>query len=150
KFATDLRLLAHEQEIEEPFETEQVGSSAMAFKRNPMRAERICSLARFVMGLAPMAAQTAATQWLGSTVDDSAARRVYIPQAFLGADAILQVLLNVVPKLAVNTPIIAVHVENALPFMMTENLLMTAVAKGGDRQQLHERIRKASQDVAAE
>jgi adenylosuccinate lyase len=150
KFGTDLRLLSHEQEIEEPIEVEQVGSSAMAYKRNPMRAERICSLARFVMGLPPIAAQTAATQWLERTLDDSAARRLYIPQAFLGADAILRLLLNVTDGLEVHPAVIARHVAEALPYMATENLLMTAVAKGGDRQELHERIRRHSHAATAE
>jgi adenylosuccinate lyase len=149
KFATDLRLLAHEQEIDEPFEAEQVGSSAMAYKRNPMRAERICSLARFVTGLPPMAAQTAATQWLERTLDDSAARRLYIPQAFLGTDAILRLLLNVANGLEVHPAVIGRHVADALPYMATENLLMAAVARGGDRQELHERLRRHSHEATA-
>jgi adenylosuccinate lyase len=149
KFGTDLRLLAHEQEIDEPFEAEQVGSSAMAYKRNPMRAERICSLSRFVLGLPPIAAQTAATQWLERTLDDSAARRLYIPQAFLGADAILRLLLNVANGLEVHPAVIARHVAEALPYMATENLLMAAVARGGDRQELHERIRRHSYEATA-
>ena len=149
KFGTDLRLLAHEQEIDEPFEAEQVGSSAMAYKRNPMRSERICSLARFVLGLPAMAAQTAATQWLERTLDDSAGRRLYIPQAFLGTDAVLRLLLNVANGLEVHPPIIARHVAEALPYMATENLLMAAVARGGDRQELHERIRRHSHEATA-
>jgi adenylosuccinate lyase len=149
KFGTDLRLLAHEQEIDEPFEAEQVGSSAMAYKRNPMRAERICSLARFVLGLPPMAAQTAATQWLERTLDDSAGRRLYIPQAFLAADAVLRLLLNVTNGLEVYPAVIDRHVAQALPYMATENLLMAAVAKGGDRQELHERIRRHSHEATA-
>jgi adenylosuccinate lyase len=147
KFGTDLRLLAHEQEVDEPFEAEQVGSSAMAYKRNPMRAERICSLSRFVMGLPPMAAQTAATQWFERTLDDSAARRLYIPQAFLGTDAILRLLLNVATGLEVHPAVIARNVHQALPYMATENLLMAAVARGGDRQELHEHIRRHSHDA---
>jgi adenylosuccinate lyase len=149
KFATDLRLLAHEQELDEPFETEQVGSSAMAYKRNPMRSERICSLSRFVMGLVPMAEQTAANQWLERTLDDSAARRLYIPQAFLGVDAILRLVLNVVSGMKPNPTIIAKHVKEALPYMATETILMAAVAKGGDRQKLHERIRLSSHEVTS-
>jgi adenylosuccinate lyase len=144
KFGADLRLLAHEQEIDEPFETEQVGSSAMAYKRNPMRAERICSLARFVMGLPAIAGQSAANQWLERTLDDSAARRLYLPQAFLGTDAILRLLLNVGGGLEVHPAVIGRNVKRDLPFMATENLLMAAVAKGGDRQSLHEIIRRHS------
>jgi adenylosuccinate lyase len=149
KFGTDLRLLAHEQEVDEPFEAEQVGSSAMAYKRNPMRAERICSLARFVLGLPAMAGQTVATQWLERTLDDSAARRLYIPQAFLGTDAILRLMLNVANGLEVHPAVIARHVAAALPYMATENLLMAAVARGGDRQELHERIRRHSHEATA-
>lgn len=150
KFATDLRLLAHEQEIDEPFEAQQVGSSAMAYKRNPMRAERICGLARFLLGLPAMAAQTAAVQWLERTLDDSAARRLYLPQAFLAADGILRLLLNVASGLTVNSAVIARHVAEKLPDMATEELLMAAVAKGGDRQAVHERIRQHAHAAAAE
>ncbi len=150
KFGTDLRLLAHEQEVEEPFEAEQVGSSAMAYKRNPMRAERICSLARYVLGLPAVAAQTAATQWLERTLDDSAARRLYLPQAFLGTDAVLRLLLNVCNGLEVHPAQIAQHVRRALPYMATENLLMAGVARGGDRQELHEVIRRHSHAATAE
>jgi len=149
KFATDMRLLAHEQELDEPFEAEQIGSSAMAYKRNPMRSERICSLARFVGGLGPMADQTAANQWLERTLDDSAARRLYIPQAFLGVDAILRLVLNVVSGMKPNPAIIANHVAGSLPLMATETILMAGVARGGNRQQLHERIRQASHEVTA-
>jgi len=141
RFGTDLRLLAHEREIEEPFEAEQIGSSAMAYKRNPMRAERMCSLARFVLALAPAAGQTAATQWLERTLDDSAIRRLIVPQSFLATDAILNLYLNIVPGLVVHPPLIARNVVGELPFMATENLLMAAVQAGGDRQDLHERIR---------
>ena len=144
RFGSDLRLLAHEREVEEPFETEQVGSSAMAYKRNPMRAERMCSIARVLLGLPAMAAQTAATQWLERTLDDSAARRVYIPEAFLAADALVNLYLNVAPGLVVHPNVVARHVQDALPFMATENILMAAVKAGGDRQDLHERIRAAS------
>lgn len=141
RFGTDLRLLAHERELEEPFETEQIGSSAMAYKRNPMRAERICSLARFVMSLQAATAQTAATQWLERTLDDSAVRRLTLPQGFLATDAVLSLYGNVVPGLVVHPAIISRHVSEQLPFMATENLLMAAVQAGGDRQNLHERIR---------
>jgi adenylosuccinate lyase len=150
KFATDLRLLTHEQEIDEPFEAEQVGSSAMAYKRNPMRAERICSLARFLLGLPAMAAQTAAIQWLERTLDDSAARRLYLPQAFLAADGILRMLLNIAGGLTVNSAVVARHVAEKLPDMATEELLMAAVAKGGDRQTVHEKIRQHALAAAAE
>jgi adenylosuccinate lyase len=141
RLGTDLRLLAHEREVEEPFEAEQIGSSAMAYKRNPMRAERMCSLARFALALAPAASQTAATQWLERTLDDSAIRRLVIPQAFLAVDAILNLYLNIAPGLVVHPAVIERHVAEQLPFMATENLLMAAVQAGGDRQELHERIR---------
>ena len=149
KFGTDLRLLAHRQEVEEPFEPDQVGSSAMAYKRNPMRAERLCGLARFVSTLAVSAAQTAATQWLERTLDDSVNRRLTLPQAFLGADAILRLALNIAAGLVVNPEVIARNVDQVFPFMATENILMAAVARGGDRQALHERIRQHSHAVAA-
>ena len=141
RFGTDLRLLAHEREVEEPFEAEQIGSSAMAYKRNPMRAERMCSLARFTLALAPAGSQTAATQWLERTLDDSAIRRLVIPQAFLAVDAILNLYLNIAHGLVVHPAVIARHVAEHLPFMATETLLMAAVQAGGDRQALHERIR---------
>ena len=144
RFGSDLRLLAHEREIEEPFESEQIGSSAMAYKRNPMRAERMCSLARFVMALHAPTAQTGATQWLERTLDDSAIRRLTLPQAFLGVDAVLNLYLNMVPGLVVNQAVVAQHVDQELPFMATENLMMAAVRAGGDRQELHEHIRKHS------
>jgi adenylosuccinate lyase len=144
RFGSDLRLLAHEREIEEPFEPGQVGSSAMAYKRNPMRAERICSLARFLLSLPAAASQTAATQWLERTLDDSALRRLIVPQAFLAADAILQLYLNVVPGLEVHPAVIARNVAGELPFMATENLLMAAVQQGSDRQDIHEKIRTHS------
>ncbi len=149
RFGMDLRLLAHEREVEEPFETEQIGSSAMAYKRNPMRAERMCSLARYVMSQVPGIADTAGTQWLERTLDDSAIRRLILPQAFLGIDAVLTLYNNVVPGMVVHPPIIARHVAEQLPFMATENLLMAAVQAGGDRQELHERIRVHSMDAAA-
>jgi adenylosuccinate lyase len=149
KWGSDLRLLAHRQEIDEPFEEKQIGSSAMAYKRNPMRAERLCSLSRFLMGLPAMAAQTHATQWFERTLDDSAARRLYIPQAFLTADACLRIGLNVARGLTVNQPIIARGVREYLPYMATENLIMAAVAAGADRQDVHERIRVHSHAVTA-
>lgn len=144
RLGCDLRLLAHEREVEEPFEADQIGSSAMAYKRNPMRAERMCSLARFALGLPAIAAQTAATQWLERTLDDSAVRRLVLPQAFLATDAVLGLYLNVVPGLIVNPAMIARRVAQELPFMATEDLLMAAVRAGGDRQELHERIRQHS------
>ncbi|MHC4177516.1 MAG: adenylosuccinate lyase [Planctomycetota bacterium] len=149
KAATDLRLLAHRKEMEEPFEQEQIGSSSMAYKRNPMRSERICSLGRFVTGLQTSAAQTAATQWLERTLDDSAVRRLVLPQAFLAIDAALLLYQNVAGGLMVYPKVIAGHLEAELPFMATENILMAAVAAGGDRQELHERIRRHSQAAAA-
>ena len=149
KMATDLRLLAHRKEIEEPFEKEQIGSSAMAYKRNPMRSERICSLARFVMSLESSAAQTLATQWLERTLDDSANRRLVLPQGFLATDAVLLLCRNVASGLVVYPKVIASQLQAELPFMATENILMAAVAAGGDRQDLHERIRRHSQAAAA-
>jgi adenylosuccinate lyase len=148
KAATDLRLLQSRKEIEEPFEAEQIGSSAMAYKRNPMRAERMCGLARFVMSLQSSAAATAATQWLERTLDDSANRRLVIPQAFLAIDAILILYENVASGLVVNERVIARHLEEELPFMATEAILMEAVERGGDRQDVHERIRRHSQAAA--
>ena len=148
KFASDLRLLQHEHEIEEPFETEQVGSSAMPYKRNPMRAERLCGLARFLIELSHNTHYTAATQWLERTLDDSANRRLVLPQAFLTADAVLRLYLNIVSGLVVNTEMIALHVQRELPFMATENLLMEAVRRGADRQAVHEIIRRHTLGVA--
>jgi adenylosuccinate lyase len=150
KYGTDLRLLAHRQEIDEPFEPDQVGSSAMAYKRNPMRAERMCSLARFVSTLPVSAAQTASVQWLERTLDDSANRRLTLPQAFLATDAVLRLGSNISTGLVVNRDVIARNCEQVFPYMATENVLMAAVAAGGDRQQLHERIREHSHAVTAE
>jgi adenylosuccinate lyase len=144
KAATDLRLLASRKEIEEPFEADQIGSSAMAYKRNPMRAERICGLARFVMSLASSAVNTAATQWMERTLDDSANRRLVIPQAFLAIDAILNLYQNIAEGMVVYPNVIARNLQEELPFMATENILMAGVAAGGDRQDLHERIRRHS------
>jgi adenylosuccinate lyase len=149
KWGNDLRLLAHEREIDEPFAKDQVGSSAMAYKRNPMLAERMCSLGRWLSGLPAMAAQTAATQWLERTLDDSAIRRLTLPQSFLAADACLRIADKLARGLEVNEAVIARHVAEHLPFMMTENLIMAGVAAGGDRQVLHERIRVHSQAVTA-
>lgn len=149
KWGTDLRLLAHRQEIDEPFEDKQVGSSAMPYKRNPMRAERMCGLARFLMNLPAMAADTAATQWFERTLDDSAPRRLYLPQAFLAADACLRLALNLANGLVVNRAIIRRGVDEQLPYMATENLIMAAVAKGGDRQEAHETIRRHSHAITA-
>ncbi len=149
KMATDVRILAHRKEIEEPFERTQVGSSAMAYKRNPMRSERICSLGRFVSGLAPIAVETAAVQWFERTLDDSAARRLVLPQAFLATDAVLILCRNVTSGLVVYPKVIGAALQAELPFMATENILMAAVAAGGDRQELHECIRRHSQAAAA-
>jgi adenylosuccinate lyase len=150
KMAGDLRLLAHRKEIEEPFESEQVGSSAMAYKRNPMRSERICSLSRFLIGMEPIAAQTAAVQWLERTLDDSACRRLTLPQAFLAADAVLILARNVAAGMVVYPKTIAANLAAELPFMASERILVLAAAAGGDRQDLHERIRRHSQAAAAE
>jgi adenylosuccinate lyase len=150
KGATDLRILAHRKELEEPFEKQQIGSSAMAYKRNPMRSERICSLARFVLSLQSSTAATLATQWLERTLDDSANRRLVLPQAFLAIDAVLLLYHNVAAGLVVYPAVIARGLREELPFMATENILMAAVAAGGDRQDLHERIRTHSQAAAAE
>ena len=149
KFATDLRILAHRKEMEEPFEQHQIGSSAMAYKRNPMRSERICSLARFVMSLQTSPPMTVATQWMERTLDDSANRRLVLPQAFLAMDAVLILYQNVAEGLVVYPKVIERNLRAELPFMATENLLMEAVERGGDRQDLHERIRQHSQSAAA-
>ena len=141
KFGADLRLLAHERELEEPFETKQIGSSAMAYKRNPMRSERICALARFLTAQLDGAAQTAMNQWLERTLDDSAIRRVILPESFLAADGMLQTLLNVASGLIVRPKMVAAHVARELPFMATEEILMAGTKAGGDRQELHEAVR---------
>ncbi|MFN6400515.1 MAG: adenylosuccinate lyase [Planctomycetota bacterium] len=148
KIATDLRILAHKKEMEEPFETNQIGSSAMAYKRNPMRSERMCSLARFVMSLQSSPVMTAATQWMERTLDDSANRRLVMPQAFLAIDACLILLENVSKGLVVYPKTIERNLREELPFMATESLLMAGVAAGGDRQHLHEVIRVHSQAAA--
>lgn len=149
KAATDLRLLQSRKELEEPFETDQIGSSAMAYKRNPMRAERMCGLARYVLSLQSSAGATLATQWMERTLDDSANRRLVIPQAFLAVEAVLILYENVASGLVVYPQVIARHLQEELPFMATENILMAAVARGGDRQDLHERIRRHSQAAGA-
>ncbi len=148
KMAADLRLLQHEGELLEPFESEQIGSSAMAYKRNPMRAERISGLARFVISLEPNAAHTAATQWFERTLDDSANRRLTLPEAFLATDAVLILATNIAAGLEVREGVIRRHVEAQMPFMATERWLMLGVAAGGDRQALHEVIRRHSLAVA--
>ncbi len=141
KFATDLRLLCHLKEVEEPFEAHQIGSSAMPYKRNPMRCERICALARYVMADAQNPVFTAATQWFERTLDDSANKRISVPEAFLAVDAILNIYDNVAGGLVVHEKVIRRHVLEELPFMATENIMMDAVKRGGNRQELHERIR---------
>ena len=141
KFATDLRLLSHLKELEEPFQEKQIGSSAMPYKRNPMRCERICALARYVIADALNPAFTAYNQWFERTLDDSANKRLSIPEAFLAVDAILEIYLNVTDGLKVYPKVIERHIREELPFMATENIMMDAVKRGGDRQALHERIR---------
>ena len=148
KFCNDIRLLANLKEIEEPFEKSQVGSSAMAYKRNPMRCERVTALSRFVLSLASSPQMTASEQWLERTLDDSANRRIVIPEAFLAVDGILEILINVMDGLVVYPKVIANRVAAELPFMATENILMAAVKAGGDRQKLHEKIRQHSQAAA--
>jgi adenylosuccinate lyase len=148
KFGYDMRLLQHMREVEEPFEEEQVGSSAMAYKRNPMRAERIDALARHLIVNALNPALTAATQWFERTLDDSANRRIAIPEAFLAADAVALIYDNIVAGIVVHEEVIAANVRRELPFMMTENLMMEGVRRGGDRQVLHERVRIHSQASA--
>jgi adenylosuccinate lyase len=141
KFAQDMRLLQSMHELEEPFEKDQIGSSAMAYKRNPMRCERMCALSRHVMALEQDAVMTAATQWFERTLDDSANRRLSLPEAFLSLDAVLELYANVASGIVVYPEMIRRHIDENLPFMATENILMEAVTRGGDRQALHERIR---------
>jgi adenylosuccinate lyase len=150
KMCNDLRLLANLKELEEPFEKSQVGSSAMAYKRNPMRAERVTALSRLVLSLSSSPAMTAGEQWLERTLDDSANRRVVIPETFLAVDGILEILINVLDGVVVYPKVIAAHVTAELPFMATENILMAAVRAGGNRQDLHEKIRQHSQAAAAQ
>ncbi len=147
KFSSDLRLLQHLKEVEEPFEKNQIGSSAMAYKRNPMRSERIASLARYVIVDALNPAITASAQWFERTLDDSANKRISVPEAFLAIDAILELYINVVSGLVVYPKMIERHMLAELPFMATENIMMEAVKKGGDRQELHEKIRQHSMEA---
>lgn len=149
KTATDIRLLAHMKEFDEPFETNQIGSSAMAYKRNPMRCERIVSLSRYILNDAKNPADIASTQWLERTLDDSANRRLSIPEAFLATDAVLTLIINVVSGGVIYPKVMEKHLNEELPFIATENILMDAVSRGGDRQDLHEAIRQYSQKAAA-
>ena len=147
KFSNDIRLLQHLKEIEEPFEKGQIGSSAMAYKRNPMRSERIASLSRYVISVAASPMMTASEQWFERTLDDSANKRICVPEAFLAVDAILNIYLNVAQGLVVYPKVIEAHIQKELPFMATENILMDAVLRGGDRQELHEKIRVYSMEA---
>ena len=149
KMANDIRLLQHDKQIEEPFEKDQIGSSAMAYKRNPMRCERICSLARYLMADAANAPMTASVQWLERTLDDSANRRISMPEGFLCADAILKIAANVTNGIHVNEKVIEKTVAEYLPFIATENLMMEGVKAGGDRQALHEIVRECSMEATA-
>ncbi|CAG8529983.1 5259_t:CDS:2, partial [Acaulospora colombiana] len=149
KIATDIRLLANLKEIEEPFEKDQIGSSAMAYKRNPMRCERVCSLSRHLIALAQDALMTNSVQWLERTLDDSANRRISIPEAFLTADIVLSLLQNISEGFVVYPKVIQRHIAQELPFMATENIIMAMVKKGGDRQQCHEEIRVLSHLAAS-
>ncbi len=149
RMANDIRLLQHDRQVEEPFEQNQIGSSAMAYKRNPMRCERICSLARYLMADAMNAPMTASLQWLERTLDDSANRRISLPEGFLCADAVLRLAGNVTDGLIVNEKIVEKTVKEYLPFIATENLMMEAVKRGGHRQQIHEIIRKCSMEATA-
>ena len=147
RMANDIRLLQHDRQIEEPFEKDQIGSSAMAYKRNPMRCERICSLSRYLMTAAMNAPLTASVQWMERTLDDSANRRISLPEGFLCADAVLRLVQNVTDGLKVNEKVIEKTIRDYLPFIATENLLMEAVKRGGDRQELHEIIRRCSMEA---
>ena len=149
RMAGDIRLLQHDRQVEEPFEEHQIGSSAMAYKRNPMRCERICSLSRYLMADAMNAPMTASTQWLERTLDDSANRRISMPEGFLCADAVLRLVPNVTTGLRVNEKVVDRAVREYLPFLATENIMMEAVKRGGDRQELHERIRQHSMAATA-
>ena len=149
RMANDIRLLQHDRQVEEPFEKNQIGSSAMAYKRNPMRSERICSLARYLIADAMNAPMTASVQWLERTLDDSANRRISLPEGFLCADAILRLAQNVTDGLRVNKKVIEKAVKEYLPFIATENLMMEAVKRGGDRQEIHEIIRRCSMEATA-
>ena len=149
KFSNDIRLLQHLKEIEEPFEKSQIGSSAMAYKRNPMRSERIASLANYVMTVNINPAITSSTQWFERTLDDSANKRISVPEAFLATDGILDLYMNVVDGLVVYDKVITKRLMSELPFMATENIMMDAVKAGGDRQELHEKIRQLSMEAGA-
>ena len=149
RMANDIRLLQHDRQLEEPFEKNQIGSSAMPYKRNPMRSERICSLARYLIADAMNAPMTASVQWLERTLDDSANRRISLPEGFLCADAILRLAQNVTSGLVVNEKIVEAEVREYLPFIATENLMMEAVKRGGNRQELHEVIRTCSMEATA-
>ena len=149
RMANDIRLLQHDRQLEEPFEEQQIGSSAMAYKRNPMRCERVCSLSRYLMADAANGAMTASVQWLERTLDDSANRRISLPEGFLCADAVLRLAQNVTDGLHVNEKIVDKTVREFLPFMTTENLMMEGVKRGGDRQELHEIIRSCSMEATA-
>lgn len=149
RMANDIRLLQHDRQLEEPFEENQIGSSAMAYKRNPMRPERICSLARYLMADAINATMTASVQWMERTLDDSANRRISMPEGFLCADAILRLAKNVTGGLVVNEKVIDKAVREYLPFIATENLMMEAVKRGGNRQEIHEIIRRCSHAATA-
>lgn len=150
KMTNDIRLLQHLKEIEEPFEKSQIGSSAMAYKRNPMRSERIASLARYIISNTINPAMTESSQWFERTLDDSANRRIVLPQSFLACDGILDIAINVTSNMVVYENVIAKHIESELPFMITENIIMEAVKKGGDRQELHETIRQLSMQAGRE
>ena len=147
KICTDIRLLASFKEIEEPFEQEQIGSSAMPYKRNPMRSERCCSLARHLMTLVNDALQTHSVQWMERTLDDSAIRRIYIPELFLAADAVINILQNIFEGMIVYPKVISARIEQELPFMASENILMEMVKHGENRQDCHEKIRVLSQQA---
>ncbi|OHW62821.1 adenylosuccinate lyase [Andreesenia angusta] len=150
KMTNDIRLLQNLKEIEEPFEKSQIGSSAMAYKRNPMRSERIASLARYIISNTINPAMTESSQWFERTLDDSANRRIVLPQSFLACDGILDIAINVTSNMVVYENVIAKHIESELPFMITENIIMEAVKKGGDRQELHETIRQLSMQAGRE
>jgi adenylosuccinate lyase len=148
KMTNDIRLLQHLKEIEEPFEKKQIGSSAMAYKRNPMRSERIASLSRYVVSNTMSAAMTASTQWFERTLDDSANRRLILPESFMAIDAVLEIATNVCSGLVVYREVINSHIMAEIPFMATENIIMESVKKGGDRQELHEEIRQLSMQAS--
>ncbi len=150
RMANDIRLLQHDRQVEEPFEKNQIGSSAMAYKRNPMRCERICSLSRYLMSVSANAPMTASVQWMERTLDDSANRRISLPEGFLCADAVLRLCANITDGLHVNEKIVEKTLKDYLPFIATENLMMEAVKKGGDRQKIHEIIRQCSMKATAE